>query len=93
MTPEHAEEFTQSIAKIVGGGWRQIVLADRLGVPKALGMTREQWVNHHLGRYVKEAAAEQLTANLEPAEDKSDKRLTKLLEALADAATDAGGGP
>ena len=31
----------------------QVALAKHLGVPKLLGMTTEQWVNKHLGGYIK----------------------------------------
>lgn len=53
MKREDAEEYTQSLGQIVSGAWRQIALATRLGVPKALGMSTSQWVNDHLGGYVK----------------------------------------
>jgi N6-adenosine-specific RNA methylase IME4 len=58
MTREDAEEYTQSIGQIVAGSWRQIALAKRLGVPKALGMTTEQWVRERLGGYIKLSLAE-----------------------------------
>jgi N6-adenosine-specific RNA methylase IME4 len=53
MTPEDAEEFTQSLGQIIGGSWRQIALAKRLGVPKALGLDTEKWVRERLGGYIK----------------------------------------
>jgi 16S rRNA G966 N2-methylase RsmD len=54
MERDDAEEFTQSLGQIVGGSVRQILLADRLGVPKALGYARlEDWVNDRLGGYAK----------------------------------------
>lgn len=53
MRKEDAEEFTQSLGQIVGGSWRQIALAKRLGVPKALGLTTEQWVTERLSGYVR----------------------------------------
>lgn len=56
MNKDDAEEYTQSLGQIVGGSYRQIVLAKRLGVPDALGMSVEQWVNQRLGGYVKLAA-------------------------------------
>lgn len=54
MKPEDAEEYTQSLGQIVSGSWRQIALADRIGVPKALGFknTRD-WVEQRLGGYIK----------------------------------------
>lgn len=53
MNKSDAEEYTQSLGQIVSGAWRQIALATRLGVPKALGMSTPQWVNSHLGGYVR----------------------------------------
>jgi len=58
MLPEDAEEFTQSLAQVASGAWRQIALAKRLGVPKALGLTTEQWVNDRLGGYIKREVEE-----------------------------------
>jgi N6-adenosine-specific RNA methylase IME4 len=62
MNSEHAEEFTQALGQIVAGSWRQIVLAKRLGVPKALGLTTEQWVKNRLGGYVRMSVAERREA-------------------------------
>lgn len=53
MKVEDAEEFTQALGQIVAGSWRHIALAKRLGVPKALGLSTEQWVNDRLGGYVR----------------------------------------
>lgn len=53
MKREDAEEFTQSLGQIVGGSWRQIALAKRLGVPAALGLNVDEWVNKRLGGYIK----------------------------------------
>jgi site-specific DNA-methyltransferase (adenine-specific) len=53
MNKDDAEEYTQSLGQVVGGAWRQIALAKRLGVPKALGLSTEEWVNKRLGGYVK----------------------------------------
>jgi hypothetical protein len=69
MNKEDAEEFTQSLGQIISGSWRQIALAQRLGVPKALGLTTTQWVHEHLGGYVRmniaerRAAVQELIAN------------------------------
>jgi hypothetical protein len=62
MKPEDAEEYTQSLGQVVAGGWRQIALGQRLGVPKALGLTVEQWVQGRLGGYVKLAVTERRPA-------------------------------
>lgn len=62
MTPADAEEYTQALGQVVAGGWRQIALGQRLGVPKALGLTVEQWVQQRLGGYVKYSIAERRQA-------------------------------
>jgi hypothetical protein len=53
MNPEDAEEYTQALGQVVAGGWRQIALGQRLGVPYALGLTLEQWVEQRLGGYIR----------------------------------------
>lgn len=53
MNRDDAEEYTQSLGQIVGGSWRQIALAKRLGVPKALGLDTETWVRERLGGYIR----------------------------------------
>jgi hypothetical protein len=50
---EHAEEWTQAQAQVLGGSWRMIELAVALGVPASLGMTTEDWVRRRLGGYVR----------------------------------------
>ena len=65
MKPRDAEEYTQSLGLIVAGSWRQIALAKRMGVPKALGLSVEQWVKDKLGGYVKMDALERKEAALE----------------------------
>jgi len=72
MTPEDAEEYTQALGQVVAGGWRQVALGQRLGVPKALGISTAEWVERRLGGYVrmsiperKEAVAE-LTGGEKP---------------------------
>jgi DNA-binding NarL/FixJ family response regulator len=62
MNPDDAEEYTQSLGQIVSGSWRQIALAKRLGVPKALNLTTEQWVKERLGGYIKLSVAERQEA-------------------------------
>ena len=52
MTPEDAEEWTQAQGQSLAGQWRLIALAVKLGVPKALNLSTEQWVQR-LGGYVK----------------------------------------
>jgi hypothetical protein len=53
MNKDDAEEFTQSLGQIAAGTWRQVALAKRLGVPAALGLSVEEWVNERLGGYIK----------------------------------------
>lgn len=53
MRPEDAEEYTQALGQVVAGGWRQVALGQRLGVPAALGLTTEEWVEGRLGGYVR----------------------------------------
>lgn len=65
MKQEDAEEFTQSLGQIVGGSWRQIALARKLGVPKALGLTVDEWVNKRLGGYIKQTVEDRRKATEE----------------------------
>jgi transcriptional regulator with XRE-family HTH domain len=53
ISPEHAEEFTRGLGETVAGSWRLINLARKMGVPQALGLTLEQWVDERLGGYIK----------------------------------------
>jgi hypothetical protein len=62
MKQQDAEEFTQALGQIVAGSWRQIALAQRLGVPKALGLSVEQWVQDRLGGYIKLSVSERREA-------------------------------
>lgn len=65
MKPEDAEEYTQALGQVVAGGWRQIALGQRLGVPEALGLTVQDWVKKRLGGYVKLSVEERKAAALE----------------------------
>lgn len=62
MTPEDAEEYTQSLGQIGGGLWRQIAWADRQGIPQELGLSTEEWVQQRLGGYVRLAVTERREA-------------------------------
>lgn len=62
MNRDDAEEYTQSLGQIVAGSWRQIALAKRLGVPKALDLTTAQWVQDRLGGYIKMSVADRREA-------------------------------
>jgi transcriptional regulator with XRE-family HTH domain len=62
---EDAEEYTQALGQVVSGGWRQIALGQRLGVPAALGLSVQDWVKQRLGGYVKLSLPELKTATAE----------------------------
>lgn len=80
MTPEDAEEYTESLGQIAAGSWRQIALAKRLGVPKALGLSTKRWVNERLGGYVRMSIAERRGAVKElTAEGHSNVAVGKIL--------------
>jgi len=53
MKREDAEEYTQALGQVVAGGWRQIALGHRLGVPHALGLSTQEWVQQRIGGYVR----------------------------------------
>ena len=53
MSADEAEEYTQALGQVVSGGFRQVALGKRLGVPQALGLSVEQWVEQRLGGYVR----------------------------------------
>jgi site-specific DNA-methyltransferase (adenine-specific) len=53
LTAESAEEYTQSLSQVFAGSYRQILWAQQNGIPKALGLTTEEWVSKRLGGYVK----------------------------------------
>src|SRR4029453_4856961 len=47
------EEYTRALGQVMSGGWRQIALGQKLGVPDALGMTTEAWVRERIGGHVR----------------------------------------
>jgi len=53
MSAAEAEEFTAALGQVFSGGWRLIAHAHRQGIPRALGLTTEQWVMSRLGGYAK----------------------------------------
>ena len=80
MTPEDAEEYTQALGQVISGGWRQIALAERLGVPQALGMTTREWVEKRLGGYVRMSIPERREAVKElAAEGMSQRQIAAVL--------------
>ena len=62
MSPEDAEEFTQSVEMIQRGSWQQIAWAARQGIPAALGMTTRDWVEQRIGGYARLAIPERREA-------------------------------
>jgi transposase-like protein len=62
LTKDDAEEFTRSLSQIVGGSWRQIALAKRLGVPQALDLSTNEWVQKRLGGYIRQTIEERRAA-------------------------------
>lgn len=62
MSPEDAEEYTQAVGQSVSGGYRIAALGIRLGVPKALGLLPNQWVEERLGGYVRMSIPERREA-------------------------------
>jgi transcriptional regulator with XRE-family HTH domain len=69
MNPEDAEEYTQALGQVMGGGYRQVLLGQKLGVPRALGLTTEEWVTGRLGGYVRMAIPERRDAVKELAKE------------------------
>lgn len=71
MNREEAEEYTQALGQVMAGGWRHVLLGQRLGVPAALGLSTPEWVERRLGGYVKmsvperQEAVKELTAPVE----------------------------
>jgi len=74
ISVEDAEEYTQALGQVVAGGWRQIALGKRLGVPQALGLTVREWVETRLGGYVRMSIEERRQAVLELAEEGHSQR-------------------
>ena len=74
MNRKNAEEYTQSLGQIVAGSYRQIALAEELGVPKALGLSTRDWVQKRLGGYVKYSISERREAVAELADEGMSQR-------------------
>ena len=55
MNKQDAIEFTQCLGLFTGATWRLIAHAKKQGVPKSMGLSTEQWVNEHLGGYIRMA--------------------------------------
>lgn len=69
MNRQDAEEWTDAQAQALGGNFRLVDLAIRLGVPLALGYSNPQaWVRERLGGYVRMAVEDRREAHRELAE-------------------------
>ena len=53
LTTDEAREYTDALGQVVAGGYRQVALGEKLGVPKALGLTTRDWGQQELGGYVR----------------------------------------
>lgn len=62
MSPEDAEEYTQALGQVTAGGFRQVALGERLGVPTALGLSTREWVERRLGGYIRMSIPERREA-------------------------------
>jgi phage N-6-adenine-methyltransferase len=69
MNHDDAEEYTQALGLVVAGGWRQVALGKRLGVPRALGLSTQDWVENRLGGYVRLSITDRREAVRELSED------------------------
>ncbi len=81
---EQAEELTQAVGQSVSGAWRTIAALKNLGVPKALGLSTEDWVTQRLGGYIKLSIAERREAVAElKAEGASNREIAGVLIEIA----------
>jgi len=69
MRREDAEEWTQAQGQVLAGSWRMIHLAVKLGVPAALGISTDRWVQDRLGGYVRLSIMERKDAHRELASE------------------------
>jgi hypothetical protein len=77
---DDAEEYTESLGYIGAGWWRQIYLAEKLGVPKAMGLSLREWVDDHLGGYIRLTLPERREAVAElTAEGMSSRQVADVL--------------
>lgn len=74
MKREDAEEWTQAAAQTLTGQFRQIDLAIKLGVPKALEMDPKAWVQEKLGGYMRYTIEERRAAHKELAAEGKTQR-------------------
>ena len=69
VSTEDAQGFTAALGNVLNGGWRLIWWAHRNGIPAALGVTTREWVDEHLGGYIRLSIEERREAIAELAED------------------------
>jgi N6-adenosine-specific RNA methylase IME4 len=62
MTRKEALDYSESLGHIGIGFWQQILWAKKQGIPEALGLTVKQWVENHLGGYIRHSIAERQEA-------------------------------
>lgn len=62
INAEDAEEYSQALGQVFGGGWRLIRYAERQGIPQALGLSTREWVEQRLGGYVRLSVSERREA-------------------------------
>jgi hypothetical protein len=62
MSPEDAEEWTQALAQVGAGWWRQVALAIKQGVPETLGLVPDEWRDVRLGGLVLKSIPERKQA-------------------------------
>lgn len=76
-----AEEFTAALGNVFQGGARLIAHAHRQGVPAAMGLTTREWVQTHLGGYMRLAIEErrELVAELAAEDDLSQRDIAAIL--------------
>lgn len=85
MSVADAEEYTQSLAQVGAGWWRQRALGIRLGVHQSLSLSIEDW-SERLGGYVRMAIPERREAVAELSADGFTQRETAAILGV-DAAT------
>jgi hypothetical protein len=100
MNRADAEEYTEALGQVVAGGYRLVAHAQRLGVPKALGLSTPDWVEQRLGGYVRMSIPDRRDAVAELSEEGMSTReigdvlgvnhATAARDAVANATTQSG---
>jgi hypothetical protein len=79
MNREEAEEYTQGLEQSLSGGWRLFAWAQRNGIPKAMGLSIEEWIKR-VGGNVKMQPIERLEAITElKANGHTNREIAKVL--------------